>query len=90
MEQVFPCVQRNTVRFRISYLKEQPGAEAYLQRLEDQWYELWMKNKGSDELPDKHPRNPVEFDLKAHLAFLRKHIDKSALLVDSFLSRSGC
>lgn len=77
--QVFPSVPRNSVRARISTLRDQPGAEAYLQRLENCWYDLWVKNRGTFELPDPNPRNPTEFDLKAHLEYLRKHVDKNAM-----------
>ncbi|KAH8120510.1 hypothetical protein DFH11DRAFT_1685786 [Phellopilus nigrolimitatus] len=81
LDQIFPSVPRNSVRARISTLKAQTGAEAYLLRLENCWHELWVKNRGIPELPDENPRNPIEFDLKAHLEFLRKHIDKNAIRV---------
>lgn len=78
LEQVF-TFQRNSVRQRIGHLREQPGADAYLKRLEDRWYELWMRHMGTPELPDDDPGSPSNFNLKAHLEFLRSHIDKNAL-----------
>jgi hypothetical protein len=78
-EQVFPSVPRNTVRQRLSHIKETPGNEAYLRRLEDTWYDLWVAHKGTPELPDDNDRSPSDFDLIKHIEFLRTHIDKHAL-----------
>ncbi|KAF8203137.1 hypothetical protein BJ912DRAFT_1018924 [Pholiota molesta] len=80
-EQVFPSVPRNTVRQRLSHIKETPGNEAYLRRLEDTWYDLWVAHKGTPELPDDNDRSPSDFDLIKHIEFLRTHIDKHALRV---------
>ncbi|EKM60813.1 uncharacterized protein PHACADRAFT_179990 [Phanerochaete carnosa HHB-10118-sp] len=79
--QVFPAIPRNSVRQRIGHLREQPGAETYFKRLEDRWYELWMRHLGTPELPDEDPGSPSNFDLVAHIKFLRSHIDKNALRV---------
>lgn len=79
IEQVFPSVPRNGIRSRLAVLAQQPGADAYLQRLENCWHELWVKKRGTPELPDPNPRNPTEFDLKAHLQYLRKCVDKNAM-----------
>lgn len=78
-KQVFPSIRRDSVRTRMYILEKQPGAKQYLQRLENCWHELWMKHRGSTELPDKYPNDPTNFDLMAHVAFLRKYIDKNAL-----------
>ena len=78
-EQVFPSVPRNTVRQRLCHIKETPGNEAYLRRLEDTWYDMWLAHKGSPELPDANEQSPSDFDLVKHVEFLRKHIDKDAL-----------
>lgn len=78
-EQVFPSVPRNTVRQRLSHIKETPGNEAYLRRLEDTWYDLWFEHKGSPELPDDDDQSASNFDLIKHIEFLRAHIDKNAL-----------
>ncbi|KAJ3764305.1 hypothetical protein EV360DRAFT_31693 [Lentinula raphanica] len=80
-EQVFPAVPRNTVRQRVAHLREATGGEAYLNRLEDSWYDLWRQHRGSDLLPDDDPRSPTNFDLVKHIEFLRRHIDKNALRV---------
>ncbi len=79
LEQAFPAVPRNTVRQRIVLLRDQPGAETYFKRLEDKWYEIWTKYRGTPELPDDDPNSMWNFDLIAHITFLRKHIDKNAL-----------
>ncbi|KAI8995421.1 hypothetical protein BD414DRAFT_410090 [Trametes punicea] len=81
LEQVFPAVPRNSVRQRLVHLRETPGAETYLARLEDKWYELWMQHRGTDVLPDPEPESATNFDLAAHIKFLRKHIDKNAIRV---------
>lgn len=84
VEQIFPSIPRNSVRQRITHLRETPGSEAYMQRLEDKWYELWIQHRGTPALPDDDPESPTNFDCVAHIKFLRKHIDKNALYVHSF------
>ncbi|KAL6299663.1 hypothetical protein BKA93DRAFT_741989 [Sparassis latifolia] len=86
--QVFPGVARNSVRQRIVHLKDSPGAEAYQARLEDKWYNLWVQHRGSETLPDKDPGSTTNFDLVAHIKFLRKHVDKNALRV-GFVEQSS-
>ncbi|EMD41648.1 hypothetical protein CERSUDRAFT_128608, partial [Gelatoporia subvermispora B] len=81
LEQVFPAIPRNSVRQRIVSLREVPGSEAYQARLEEQWYDLWLQHRGTAALPDDHPTSPTNFNLLAHVKFLRKHIDKNALRV---------
>ncbi|KAI0768599.1 hypothetical protein BD413DRAFT_563329 [Trametes elegans] len=81
LEQVFPAVPRNSVRQRLVHLKEIPGTETYLARLEDKWHELWVQHRGTDVLPDPDPTSVTNFDLAAHVKFLRKHIDKNAIRV---------
>jgi hypothetical protein len=78
-EQVFPAIPRNTVRQRLAHIKETPGNEAYLRRLEDIWHELWLKHRGTEVLPDDNPHSPSDFDLVNHIRFLRTHVDKHAL-----------
>jgi oxalate---CoA ligase len=86
LEQVFPAVPRNSVRQRIVALKEIPGAEAYLKRLEDMWYDLWLQHRGTENLPDGDPQSPSKFDLISHVEFLRRHIDKNAMYVLQVMS----
>ncbi|GJE87719.1 hypothetical protein PsYK624_038020 [Phanerochaete sordida] len=81
LAQAFPAIPRNSVRQRIGHLREQPGAEAYFRRLEDRWHELWTRHAGTPELPDEDPGSASNFDLVAHVKFLRAHIDKNALRV---------
>ncbi|KAG7450158.1 uncharacterized protein BT62DRAFT_884415 [Guyanagaster necrorhizus] len=80
-EQVFPAVPRNSVRQRLAHIRESPGNEAYLTRLEDRWYDLWMKRRGTTILPDDDLNSATNFNLIHHLEFLRSHIDKNALRV---------
>ncbi|KDR85305.1 hypothetical protein GALMADRAFT_52101 [Galerina marginata CBS 339.88] len=80
-EQVFPSVPRNTVRQRLTHIRETPGNEAYLRRLEDSWYEIWVKYRGTPHLPDDDFRSASNFDLVKHVEFLRTHIDKNAIRV---------
>ena len=79
LEQVFPAVPRNTVRQRLGNLREAPGNESYLRRLEDRWFELWIEHRGTDALPDPNQDSPNDFPLIHHLEFLRRHVDKNAL-----------
>lgn len=78
-EQAFPAVPRNTVRQRLATIRETPGNEAYLRRLEDNWYDLWTKHKGTPLLPDEDDTSPSNFDLITHLEFLRANVNKNAL-----------
>ncbi|TFK36810.1 hypothetical protein BDQ12DRAFT_633054 [Crucibulum laeve] len=80
-EQVFPAVPRNTVRQRLTHIKDSPGNDAYLTRLEDRWHDLWIKHRGTLLLPDDDPQSTSNFDLIKHVEFLRKHVDKNALRV---------
>lgn len=80
-EQVFPAVPRNTVRQRLAHIREAPGNEAYMNRLEEKWYELWVQHRGTPLLPDDEPQSASNFDLARHIEFMRKHIDKNALYV---------
>lgn len=78
-EQVFPVVPRNNVRQRLAHIREAPGNETYMNRLEEKWLELWVQHRGTHELPDDDPQSTSNFDLIAHIVFLRKNIDKNAL-----------
>jgi hypothetical protein len=81
LRQIFPAVPRNSLRQRISSLKELQSNEVYMRRLEDQWYRLWKQYRGTEHLPDLNPQSQTDFDLVKHLEFLRKFVDKNALYV---------
>ncbi|KAI0304649.1 hypothetical protein BC826DRAFT_977421 [Russula brevipes] len=78
--QIFPAVPRNSVRQRIASLREMQNNEVYMRRLEEQWYRLWKQYGGTEHLPDPNPQSQTDFDLIKHLGFLRKFVDKNALL----------
>lgn len=78
---MFPGAERNSVRNKIHRLLS--VSEAYALRLEKAWTELWIAHRGTGELPDEDPNNLKEFDILAHIAFLRRHVDKNALYVHS-------
>lgn len=80
-DQVFPAVPRNSVRLRLSHLRENTGEEVYMKRLEDRWHDLWVRHRGTEHLPDEDPQSPSNFDIINHIEFLRKHVDKNALRV---------
>ena len=80
-DQVFPAVPRNSVRQRVSHMRESPSALTYLKRLEDKWYTLWLQHRGTEMLPDADPKSTSNFDLAKHIEFLRRHIDKNAMYV---------
>ena len=63
--------------------RDSQPTRAYLQRLEDAWYNLWMRHRGTPQLPDPNPKSMTNFDLVAHMTFLRVHIDKPSLCVIS-------
>lgn len=79
MPQVFPGVDSNGVRTRISKLREDAATEAYMLKLEEAWYHLWMQKRGTDELPDSNPDSLTKFDLISHVVYLRNNIDKAQL-----------
>ena len=81
LRQIFPAVPRNSLRQRISSLKELQSNEVYMRRLEDQWYRLWKQYRGTEHLPDPNPQSQTDLDLIKHLEFLRKFVDKNALYV---------
>ncbi|KAI0757275.1 hypothetical protein C8Q80DRAFT_1132805 [Daedaleopsis nitida] len=81
LEQVFPGVPINSVRQHLVHLKEVPGVEAYLTRLEDKWYDLWVQHRGTEALPDPDPESATNFDLATHVKFLRRHVDKNAVRI---------
>ena len=85
MEQIFPAVPRNSVRQRLVHLKETPGTETYLTRLEEKWYDVWVQYRGTEALPDPDPASATNFDLAAHIKFLRKYIDKNAMYASHHL-----
>ncbi|KAG6837874.1 hypothetical protein H0H93_013027 [Arthromyces matolae] len=80
-EQVFPAVPRNTVRQRLAHIRETPGNETYLNRLEDRWYEIWTQHRSTPLLPDDDLTSASNFNLIKHIEFLRQHVDKNALRV---------
>lgn len=87
IKQVFPGVNKSNVRVHVKQIRESSSTmAAYMSRLEDHWHELWLRYRGTTLLPDNDPLS-LDFDLIAHIEFLRKHIDKNALYV--FLSLFG-
>lgn len=86
LEQVFPALPRNSVRQHVVSAKTANGNDAYLQRLEESWYEFWLRYRGTDILPDANPSSISDFDLASHIEVLRNHIDKTALRVGFFQS----
>ncbi|QRV99505.1 B-block-binding subunit of tfiiic protein [Ceratobasidium sp. AG-Ba] len=87
IEQVFPGVQRNSVRQRVSNLQTLPGASEYFRSLDDAWATLWLEHRGSEALPDPNPDSVSDFDLPAHVSFLRRNIDKAALHAGANLAK---
>ncbi|KAL1410906.1 hypothetical protein Q8F55_001849 [Vanrija albida] len=79
MSQIFPQLQHQVVRSKIKKLLEIPGREAYFRRLEDSFYSLLIEHRGSAELPDPNPGSHVDFDVRAHVNFLRQRINKNHL-----------
>ncbi|KAE8219744.1 hypothetical protein CF319_g6616 [Tilletia indica] len=64
-------------RKRWLHLKSFPAEDAYLRKLELTWMEMWRKHRNSESLPDPDPAHPTDFDLKQHLEFFRKNVDKN-------------
>lgn len=84
VSQVFPALPINSFRARVNSLKS--GDEAYFQRLENYWKDIWIDHRGTEDLPDNDPASLTNFDLARHIEFLRYHVDKDALWVASILT----
>jgi len=66
-----------TCRQRIEHLEaNNPGEKAYMHALQAEWMRVWKTCSGTTDLPEKDPCEPVEFNLREHVLFLRKTIDK--------------
>ncbi|KAK8865706.1 hypothetical protein IAR55_000851 [Kwoniella newhampshirensis] len=79
MSQYYPDISTQTFLARIRKITAQPGKLAYLDRLEQAWYDVWVQYRGTAELPDADPDSSTEFDLKRHVEFLRAKVDKKSL-----------
>lgn len=93
LDELFPSIPRNNVRQRIATLRQEPGGESYFRRLEDEWHRIWLEYRQTELLPDPNPDHPSGFDLIAHVEFLRRNINKSALKLGSLDSNTedlGC
>ncbi|RXK42604.1 hypothetical protein M231_00158 [Tremella mesenterica] len=77
VSQIFPDVGLQTFRSRLKKIFETAGKKPYFDRLEDAWYNVWQAHKGTPELPDPDPDSVVNFDLSAHIKFLRQKINKA-------------
>lgn len=75
----FPTMSENGTRLRFAKYLSQPGAAAYLDRLEQAWFTLWQTHKGRPELPDEDPSKPEGCDILVHIQFLRHYLDKRNL-----------
>jgi hypothetical protein len=78
-EQVLGTGSASKWRLRLQRLLEHPSRPAYLAKLTDTWMSIWTQYRGTPELPDDNQESNTEFDLRAHLAFLREKIDKHAV-----------
>ena len=79
MVQIFPEVGPQTYLFRVKKLLGMPGKQAYFGRLEDAWYDVWIEHRGTEALPDPDPSSASNFDLPAHLRFLREKVPKLSM-----------
>ncbi|WFD29508.1 oxalate--CoA ligase [Malassezia sp. CBS 17886] len=67
-------------RTRLRQLATSPGDQLYLALLERAWTPLWDAARTSGDLADPGFPDPAAVDLRAHVLYLRAHIDKRALL----------
>jgi hypothetical protein len=87
VQQIFVNLPRNSVRQRVSSIRQDQTVESYLSRLEDKWHELWLDDRGTNALPDHNPDSATDFPLLEHIKYLRDNIDKNALCVIFLLCR---
>lgn len=79
MEQLFPGCLPVTFLARLKKTICTPERESYLNLLENMWYGIWTKLRGTDELPDPNPDSNMDFDLKHHVEVLRRKVNKNKL-----------
>jgi hypothetical protein len=56
-----------------------PERETYVNLLADAWYKIWVQYRGTNELPDTYFEDNHDLDIRAHIAFMRKHVNKTEL-----------
>ncbi|OCF33220.1 hypothetical protein I316_04961 [Kwoniella heveanensis BCC8398] len=79
MNQLGLGVQVQTFLTRLRKITAEPGRLAYLEKLEQAYYDLWQEHRGTEKLPDENRDSPKDFDLKKHTQFLRANVDKRSL-----------
>jgi hypothetical protein len=88
LNQIFPDPSATSLKNRYEHLCKAVGEQAYLDQLEAEWDKIWATHRDGDELDDLDPKSPTDFDLMAHIQFLRRHINKLAV-ADKVDSETG-
>jgi hypothetical protein len=79
IERMFPGSLIVSCNARLKKVVNTPEKEAYLDLLASAWYDIWMKYRETDELNDENPEHNENFDMREHVDFLRKHVNKTAM-----------
>lgn len=87
LARVFPGIPYNSARTRVHKLLN--ANPAYCKRLEKVWSDLWLRYRGTNELPDPNPNDLKDFDILAHIKFLRSNVDKTAMYVAHSVDRQN-
>jgi len=78
-ERMFPGSQLVSCQSRLKKTINTPEKEIYITLLEQAWYDISMDHR--DELQDEHPEHNNDFDIRAYIEFLRKHVNKTEMYV---------
>lgn len=80
LSQLWPEVDPKRVGERVKrWLKEREAHVAYFDRLCMAWEKQVKLHRGNPELPDPNPNSLNDFDLLAHVLFLRQNVKKGIL-----------
>lgn len=79
LQQIFPNISEQVLRSRLKKMMEEPGKQAYYQRLEDAFYAIIEVNRDTAELPDPNPQSQTDFPLRQWIDFVRPRVNKNLL-----------
>jgi hypothetical protein len=75
----FGDVPYGSIRVRLCRVLSDPVKNAYFQKLIMAWRAMWLERRGTPELPDPDFNELVDFPIKQHVEYMRKHIVKADL-----------
>lgn len=75
LEKLMPHRSEHAIKDRVRKLVNgHEGLWQYLHEIEQSWRPIWLKLRGTKELPDPHPQDPADFDLQRHVDVFRQKV----------------